>query len=172
MTILETPRLLLRELTLDDLDDLAALYADPQVMYFFDGARTRQQALEEIERCQEQYRQIGFYYWAAIYKADGCFAGRCGLVPQMIDGRQEYGLAYMIARRYWGQGLGTEAARAITDYAFEHYSFPRLIAMIAPDNVASIQVAENIGMKRVGEVMLEWYTYPDYLYAVERNPRR
>jgi ribosomal-protein-alanine N-acetyltransferase len=107
MTIIETPRLLLRELTFDDLDDLAALYADPDVMHFFDGTRSRQQALEEIERCQEQYRQVGFHYWAAIHKADGCFAGRCGLLSQVIDGQQEYGLAYMIARRYWGQGLAT-----------------------------------------------------------------
>src|SRR5438093_361517 len=111
MTIIETQRLLFRPLMFEDTDDLAALYADPEVMRFFEGTRSRQQALQEIEECRQWYDRLGFYFWATIHKADHRFIGRCGLLPQVIDDRQEVEVAYMIARPYWNQGLGTEAAR-------------------------------------------------------------
>src|SRR5579871_1978267 len=110
MTIIETQRLLFRRLTLEDLDDMALLYADPDVMRFFSGTRTRQQTLAQLEQAQLRYEQFGFYLWATIHKADDRFIGRCGLLPQMVDGQQEVEVAYMIARPYWGQGLATEAA--------------------------------------------------------------
>ncbi len=167
LTVIETQRLRFRLLTLDDADDLAALYADPEVMRFFEGVRTRQQALEEIERCRQCYERLGFHFWATIHKGDNRFIGRCGLLPQTIDGQQEYEVAYMIARSYWNRGLGTEAARAIKQYGFEKHRLPRLVSIIEPGNRASIRVAEKNEMQYVkdiddGGVLCR-------LYAVERG---
>jgi ribosomal-protein-alanine N-acetyltransferase len=168
MVVFETERLLFRRLTLDDTDDLAALYSDPEVMRFFDGTRTRQQALDEIEECLEWYDRLGFYFWATIHKADNRFIGRCGLLPQVIDDRQEYEVAYMLDRPYWNQGLGTEAARGIKEYGFRTYGFPRLISIVAPENYASRRVAEKNGMHYVKDIPFEGYT--DRLYVIEREP--
>jgi ribosomal-protein-alanine N-acetyltransferase len=167
MTIIDTERLLLRRLTLADLDDMAQLYADPEVMRFFSGTRTRQQTLDHLLLAQQCYEQYGYYLWATIHKADDRFIGRCGLLPQMIDGRQEVEVAYMLARPYWGQGLGTEAACAIKEYGFERYPFARLISLIDPDNLASIRVAEKNGMRYVQD-----HDHKGHLcrvYAVERS---
>jgi [ribosomal protein S5]-alanine N-acetyltransferase len=168
MIVFETERLLFRQLTIEDTDDLATLYSDLEVMRFFEGMRTRQQAYEEIEECLQWYDRLGFYFWATIHKADNRFIGRCGLLPQVIDDQQEYEVAYMLARSYWNQGLGTEAARAIKEYGFREYRFPRLISLIAPGNLASMRVAEKNGMRYVKDVPFEGYI--DRLYAIDREP--
>jgi ribosomal-protein-alanine N-acetyltransferase len=84
--------------------------------------------------------------WATILKETGQFIGRCGLLPCTIDGRQEVEVAYMVAKEVWGQGLATEAAQAIVNYAFEQLGYARLICLIERDNAASIKVATKIGM--------------------------
>ncbi len=118
MTVIETERLVFRPLTLADADDLTVLYSDTEVMRYFEGVRTREQALAEIEECQRSYSRLGFHFWATIHKADNRFIGRCGLSLQLIEERQEWEVAYMIARRHRNQGLGTEAARGIREYGF------------------------------------------------------
>jgi ribosomal-protein-alanine N-acetyltransferase len=110
---------------------------------------------------------VGFYFWATIHKADNRFIGRCGLLPQTIDDRQEYEVAYMIARSYWNQGLGTEAARAIKAYGFYKLPVSRLVSIIAPGNQASIRVAEKNGMRHVEDILFEGFEC--HLYAVERT---
>lgn len=148
MVILETPRLLLRHQTLDDLDDLWALYCDPDVtQYIPDAPRTYAQAREELEwhrNGHPHHPELGL--WATIHKPTGKFIGRCGLLPWTIDGVQEVEVAYLIAKSYWGQGLGTEAAQGILDYGFSHLHVKRLICLIDAENTASIRVATNIGM--------------------------
>ena len=147
-TILETNRLLLRELTLDDLDDLATIYRDPEVRRFFpEGVLTYEETKEELEWVIEaQYGQYGFGVWATIHKETGQFIGRCGLIPWTIGGRQEVEVAYLLDKPFWGQGLATEAAQAIRDYAFASLGLSRLICLIDPDNHASRNVAAKIGM--------------------------
>ncbi|MGE5641756.1 MAG: GNAT family N-acetyltransferase [Byssovorax cruenta] len=147
-TILETNRLLLRHQLPADLDDLWALYCDPEITkYIPDAPRTRQEAQEELEwhmHGHPRFPELGL--WATIHKDTGKFIGRCGLLPWTIDGEQEVEVAYTIAREYWGQGLATEAAQAILDYGFEQLKLSRLICRIDEENRASRKVAEKIGM--------------------------
>jgi RimJ/RimL family protein N-acetyltransferase len=164
--VLETERLILRRLTFDDLDELAALYADPETMRFLDGPRTRQQMWSEIAWCLADYDRTGRSFWATIHKADNRLVGRCGLLTQTIEGRDEAEVAYMIARPYWGQGLGTEAARAITEYAFANYPFRRLISLIDPENTASLRVAQKSGMHYVKDAEVDGLSFR--IYAVNR----
>lgn len=155
MNILETHRLLLRRLEPGDLDALYALYRDPEIRrYYPEGTLTLEETKEELEwflNGHPAHPELGL--WTTIHKETGQFIGRCGLLPWTIDGRYEVEVAYMIAKEYWGQGLGTEAAQAILDYGFEQLSLSRLICLIDRENLASIHVAENIGMtfEREGE---------------------
>lgn len=169
--VLETPRLLLRQLTMDDLDALAALYRDPDVRrYFPDGTLTHDEAREELAWIIDvYYGRYGFGLWATIHKESGEFIGRCGLIPWTIDGRAEVEVAYLLARPYWGQGLATEAAQAIMRYGFDELKLSRLICMVDPENLASQRVAEKIGM------VLETRDLRDehgisYLYARQYSP--
>lgn len=169
--ILETPRLVLRHQTPADLDDLWALYCDPEITrYIPDAPRSREEAREELEwhmNGHPKYPELGL--WATIHKETGKFIGRCGLLPWTIDGRNEVEVAYTLARAYQAQGLGTEAAQAILNYGFEKLHLPRLVCLIVPDNVASQRVAEKIGMtfeRRVEEY--EGDHVPFFIYSIER----
>ena len=148
MKILETDRLILRHLEPDDLDDLFALYADPEVVrYIPDAPQTLAETKEELDWFLHGHpRRPELGLWATIYKPTNQFIGRCGLLPWTIDGQDEVEVAYTIAPNYWGQGLGTEAAQAILDYGFNTLGFARLVCLIDEENVASIRVAEKIGM--------------------------
>jgi ribosomal-protein-alanine N-acetyltransferase len=148
MNILETNHLLLRHLVVDDLDSLYTLYCDPDVTkYIPDAPVTYEETREELEwfiNGHPKHPELGL--WATIHKESGRFIGRCGLLPWTIDGQAEVEVAYLLAKAYWGQGLGTEAARAIADYGFEALQLSRLICLIDQDNQASIKVACKIGM--------------------------
>jgi ribosomal-protein-alanine N-acetyltransferase len=166
MQILETERLLLRHLTPDDLDDLAALYADPVVMRFWPRPYTREEARERIDRAIRSYSEVGHDLYATVYKPEDRFIGRCGLLRQVIDGAAELEVAYMLAKEYWGRGLATEAARALRDYAFRTLDPPRLISLIDPGNIASQRVAEKNGMRHDRDV--EYMGEVTRLYLITR----
>jgi RimJ/RimL family protein N-acetyltransferase len=148
MKILETNRLILRHQVLDDLDNLFALYCDPDVSrYIPDAPRNYEEAREELEwhmNGHPKYPELGL--WATIHKETNRFIGRCGLLPWTFDGQKEVEVAYLISKSYWGQGLGTEVAQAILDYGFYKLNLSRLICLIDEKNLASIKVAEKIGM--------------------------
>ena len=137
--VIETERLALRRLTLNDLGALAAIYADEDVLAY-------EQTKEELEWIINiYYGQYGFGLWATTLKETNEFIGRCGL-PWTIDGREEVEVAYLLAKEHWGRGLGTEAARAILAYGFGELHLSRLICLIDPANEASVTVAMKIGM--------------------------
>ena len=121
ITILETDRLLLRRLVLDDLDDLFALYRDPEIrQYFPEGVLSLDETREELEwhmNWPPRHPELGL--WATIYKESGKFIGRCGLLPWEIDGQMEVEIAYLLDKAFWHRGLATEAALGILKYGLE-----------------------------------------------------
>lgn len=168
-TILETERLVLRRLTMDDLDALAAIYRDPEVRrYFPEGTLTYQETREELEWIIDvYYGRYGFGLWATIDRETDEFIGRCGLIPWTIEGRAEVEVAYLLARTRWGRGLGTEAAKAVLAYAFEQLRLPRLICLIDPANEASVKVAMKIGMALERQADLEGE--PTLVYSIDQT---
>jgi ribosomal-protein-alanine N-acetyltransferase len=149
MNVLETERLILRQVTPADAADLYRIYTDPENMKFMG----RQPDSIEFEREHIQkhivnyYEKYGFGLWATVLKPNNQLIGRCGLLYQQIEGSQELEVTYLLDKSYWGRGLTTEAARGIIRLGFEKYQFPRIVALINPDNAASVRVAEKIGMK-------------------------
>jgi ribosomal-protein-alanine N-acetyltransferase len=170
--IVETTRLLLRPLVAGDLDDLADLYADPEVRrHFPNGTLDRDETLEELEWFAHGdnpgYPEHGL--WATIEKDTGAFVGRCGLLRWEIDGREETEIAYMLARRHWRRGLGGEVAGALVRHGFEQLGSRRLIALVHPDNAASMRVAEGAGL--TFERMVAFEDGPAKLYGIRRLER-
>jgi len=166
MLVLETERLALRHLTPDDLDDLAAIQSDPEVMrYFAAGTHSREETLRELERCIAAQAEHGFSLGAAVARADGRLIGRCGLIPQSLQGRGEVEIAYLLARSDWGRGLATEAARAIRDHGFGPLGLRRMVSIVHRDNRPSRRVAEKVGLRP--ERMIQFMDHRCWLYAIE-----
>ena len=187
-TVLETERLALRHLTLDDLDELAALYRDPEVRrYFPEGTLTYEETREELAWCIDVYDgRYGYGLWATIRKDRGELIGRCGLLPWraaetpegelVLEGADEYPidevtyeieLAYLLGREHWGQGFATEAALAIVDHALQTLRPPRLICLFDPRNAASRRVAERVGFTYDRDVLLDGERVPMHSLRAE-----
>ena len=169
--ILETQRLLLRHLVMDDLDELFALYQDPEMRkYFPEGVLNHADTKDELEwhmHGHPRHPELGL--WATVHKETGKFIGRCGLLPWNIDGRLEVEIAYMIDKSYWGRGLATEAAQGIMDYAFGTLNLSRLICLIDPENIASQKVAQKIGMTLERKVDgIDGDNFPTLIYAINK----
>lgn len=165
MTILTTPRLVLRRFRLADLDALHALLSDPVVMRFSSsGVMDRRRAAEWLDWNIRMYAPGGPGIWAAVLRDSGQVIGQVGVIPQQIDGRAEIELAYRFLPACWGQGLGTEAAAAVRDYGFKVLETRRLVCLIEPENHPSRRVAEKIGMKLEREVIR--VDKPTCVYAV------
>jgi ribosomal-protein-alanine N-acetyltransferase len=169
MIVIETTRLILRHPVMDDLGDYFALYSDPEITrYIPDAPRNLEETREEVEwhlNGHPRHPELGL--WATVHKPTGRFIGRCGLLPWTIDEVDEVEVAYTIARDLWGQGLATEAARAIRDYAFERLGLSRLVSLIEPENIASQRVAAKMGM--AFERQVDDGEYPPYwIYSMKR----
>jgi len=154
MTILETERLQFRFVEAADLDGLAAIYADPEVMRFIGGPLDRNGAWDRIQRMQALYGQRHCGPYATILKATGELIGRCGFLFWTIEGHDEVEVAYLLARPHWGRGFATEAARALVRYGFDAMRLSRIISLIHPENIASIRVAEKAGLGFEREVVI------------------
>ncbi len=169
MHIGETERLILREITLDDAEDFHRIYNDPLNMEFM-GEATGSVEMERfyIQRhIDNYYEKYGFGLWATIFKENNRLIGRCGLLYQEVEGKKELEIAYLIEHNYWKRGLATEAARAVLQLAFDKYKFARVVAFINPKNIASIRVAEKIGMKYERQVVYKEHGLVS-LYAIEQ----
>ena len=167
LKILETERLVLRVFEPSDLDAFAAIEADPEVMrYYSSGPRSREATERAMVRFREMQDTYGHSLWAVDQRAGSSCIGYCGVVPQSIGGRQEIEIGFKFACAYWGRGLATEAASAVRDWGFANLRVRRLISIVDPLNVASIRVAEKIGMRYVQNA--EYDGKDCRIYAVSR----
>lgn len=172
MKILETERLLFRRLVMDDLDALYKLYSDPEVrQYYPEGVLNYEETKEELEwflNGHPKHPELGL--WATVHKPSGKFIGRSGLLPWTIEGRHEVEIAYLLDKEFWGQGLASEGALAIRDYALKKLGLPRLVCLIDPKNIASQKVAEKIGMTLEKQVDgIDGDNYPTLIYAINKT---
>lgn len=145
MPEIETARLRLRHLILDDLDALFGIYSNPEVMkYVGKGARTKDETLAALIKMIEHWKH-GFGMWAIIHFGNSKFIGRCGLC--FLDNTPEIELGYTLDKPYWNMGLATEASLAILKYGFEQIGLKRIVAIARPENLASQRVMQKVGMK-------------------------
>ncbi|MFZ3262635.1 MAG: GNAT family N-acetyltransferase [Terriglobales bacterium] len=167
MTILETPRLTLRELKFEDADALARILSDPETMRYYPVPYDRTGVEQWIARNRQRYQEDGVGLWAMVLKSAGELIGDCGIIRQEVEGQYLYEIGYHLRRDFWGQGLATEAAIACRDWAFAHLKTDRLISLIRPENLPSRRVAERNGMAIWKEI--NWRGLQTYVYAVERS---
>lgn len=149
--ILETHRLILRPFRDDDLEAYAAMGADPEVMRFLspDGSLlSRADAWRQMAMFLGHWELRGYGTWAVQERTSGDLVGRVGL--HFPEGWPDRELGWTIARRFWGRGYATEAARTAIDHAFGTLGWTHLVSLIHPDNGPSIRLAERLGYRIEG----------------------
>ena len=166
-TAIETQRLLIRPAVATDIDGFFELDSDPEVMrYVGNKSITRKEEAGNIIRSiQQQYVENGIGRWVIIDKQNNSFAGWTGLklIRETINGHQDfYELGYRLLRRYWGQGIATEAALASLDYGFKVLKAEIIYAMANADNKDSDKVLHKCGLSRDGQfehegIVHNWY---------------
>lgn len=178
MTILTTSRLLLRPISLDDLDAKFAISQHPDV-YQFDGfvrleneqkrPRTRDEWRIKLEQRVAEFALQGFGQWAMVLQETGVFIGWAGLQFYLLDAGSsstpEIELFYGQSRSYWGKGYATEACQALIQYGFTTLKLCRITSVAARENLHSLNV-----MRRVGMRLEDHPSEPENMLGILDNP--
>lgn len=164
----ETERLLLRELTMDDLDALHEILSDPETMRHYPAPFSREKSRQWIDWNLENYRTLGYGLWAVVLKATGRLIGDCGITLQKIGGKMEPEIGYHIHKDQTRKGYATEAARACRNYAFDTLGFPAVYSYMKYTNLASQGVAKKNGMRMLAEVPDDKNTFTR-IFAITRE---
>ena len=146
--ILETERLILREMQPSDFDALCRIMQDEQTMTAYEGAFSDEEVQAWLDRQLERYRKWGYGLWAVVLKETGAMIGQCGLTMQPWKGQEVLEIGYLFERAHWHRGYATEAARACKDYAFDILNAKEVCSIIRDTNTASQNVALRNGMQR------------------------
>lgn len=154
MTVLETPRLMLRPHVIGDLDAVAAIWGDPVVTRFIGGRpQSREESWNRLLRYAGHWALLGYGYWAVVEKASNEVVGDVGVADFKRDGVADLTglpeLGWVLSSKVHGRGYAVEAVEAVA--AFGHARFPTLplACIIDPDNAASLRVAAKTGFREV-----------------------
>jgi ribosomal-protein-alanine N-acetyltransferase len=165
--MVETPRLVLREIDPTDIDFVASMLADPEVMRFYPRCCSREDSEDWIRRQQDRYARDGHGFWLALEKSSGRPIGQVGLLMVSIDDVVEPALGYLIHRPFWRRGFATEAAAACRDHALGALGKARVICPIRPENTPSQGVARKIGMRQEKRAMFGGFEH--LIFSVTRG---
>ena len=167
MTILETERLILRELQPDDAPFMLELLNEPSyILNIADrGVRDLDGARRYLEdRWRASYRQHGFGLWVVVERSSGMATGLCGLVRR--DGLEDVDIGYAFLPAFWGRGYAIESALGVKAHARDVVGLTRLVAIVVPQNVPSIRVLERLGMSAERTLRLPGESTDLVLYAM------
>ena len=154
VTIANTRRLIIRELSVEDIPALYPIYQDPDVAKFIDDIEDYKE--KEIAKQEAYIRNVYSFYgyglWGVFSKTTQGLIGRCGIENQVVDGKQEIMLSYLLDSNHWGFGYALECCKAVFEYAVKELHIHRIVAVIDKENSRSIRTAENLGMKSEREL--------------------
>ena len=162
---LETSRLALRPMTLEDEPALAEVLGDAVTMRWYPHPFSREEVRDWIERQISRYPS-GTGLLGVVEKQTGQLIGDCGVVWQEVEDQMELEVAYHVNRERWNQGFATEAARALIDHAFTDIGVDHVVSMIRPENIASRRVAEKNGL--IMSRVVFWRNYDHCIYRAQK----
>lgn len=149
--IIETNRLILREVKTEDSNDMFLYLSDKEIVKHMglEPFQTEEEVLEEIEWYQTIYKDGTGIRWGITRKDNGRVIGSCGFLNmQPKHCRAEVG--YELSKAYWGKGIASEALQAVINYGFQHLQLERIEALIEPANLPSLKLLDKKGFKKEG----------------------
>jgi len=167
---LESERLRLRWFREDDFDQFLHLCQDPEVMRFLGDGRPMNgmEVWRQMATFMGHWFFRGYGIWAVEEKATGKVIGRIGFIYPF--GWPGFELGWTLGRESWGKGYATEGAARALEYAFTEMGRDHVISCIAPENVASVRVAERLGQKVEGSTELLGRNV--FIYGIDRDEWR
>jgi ribosomal-protein-alanine N-acetyltransferase len=174
---LETERLLLRKMRLDDARAMFAYASDPEVTRYvlFETHRSIEDSEAYLRVAVEGYERGDFGGWGVVLKDSGAFVGTCGVDFGYAPEHARAELGYVLSREHWGKGLVPEAVRAVIRFGFGRMELNRIQARCIAENTASARVMEKAGMTYEGtlrEYQLIKGAYRDMkFYSILRRER-
>ena len=168
---MESERLRFRRLRADDFSLVAPILQDAETMYAWEHGFSYEEVVDWIADMLRRYHEDGCGYFAGLDRESGSLVALAGPLVEHLDAETTaLGLGYIVRRDLWEQGYGVECARASLTFAFEKLDAPRVLALIRPDNIASLHVAAACGMKPIGQLTKQYRgkDLPHVVCAVER----
>ena len=161
-TILETERLVVRELDLKDMDDLFELYSYEGMTDYMEGLYPYEEEYEyQKAYIENMYRFFDYGMWLVFEKESGKLIGRAGIEHRKeLEGELELG--YAIGTPFWGRGYATEVCEAILNYTSEKLGFKEICSLVQPENKVSVHLLEKLGFTFETELVLESVHYKKY----------
>ena len=169
--IIETDRLILREMQQSDYPALSQILQDTDVMYAYEGAFSDEETQQWLDKQIDNYDKHGFGLWAVTLKTTGEMIGQCGLTMQKYKDDQVLEVGYLFQKAYWHKGYAAEAAIACRNYAFEQLNADEVFSIIRDNNTASQNVAKRNAMA-IKDTFVKHYRgidMPHYLFSVKRE---
>jgi ribosomal-protein-alanine N-acetyltransferase len=150
----ETERVILRKLTMSDVEKWTGFFVDNQMLKFVGVDMSKSPndlATEWISRQLERYGNQGLGHLAVIEKKTGEFIGVSGIIPREVDGKNEMEISYSLKQEFWGKGFATEISTHLKKFGLENNISNHFVSIIDKENIASINVAIKNGMKILSE---------------------
>lgn len=167
--VLQTERLILREMTQDDYPSLCKILQDSEVMYAYEGSFDDEEVQLWLDGQLRRYKNDGFGLLAVVLKETGIMIGQCGLTWQDYKGGKVLEIGYLFKIKYWHCGYATEAAIACKEYAFRNLNAKEVYSIIRDTNIPSQNVAKRNGMTCVDKFIKHYrgIDMPHYLFEVK-----
>jgi RimJ/RimL family protein N-acetyltransferase len=152
MIIAENNRILIRPFKEKDIEEYYKIVSDIDVMKFIgDGSsQSIEIATKYVNECIKCYQENGWSRFAVVLKETDELIGFCGF--KYYNNSLDFGWRY--SKKYWGQGIGSEAAQLVLDYANNSLEFSNIVCICAPENVSSIRIIEKIGFSFEKKIVL------------------
>ena len=153
--VLTTDRLLVRETTLDDVDEFYKLYKDPEMTRYMEGLFENP---EDEKRYQKDYIEkvyglMGFGIWTLVRQSDGRVIGRVGY--SVRNGFDDIELGFLIGKEFQRQGYAFEACNAVLDYGRDILLFDKVQTLVKAENEISINLCKKLGFEYLDTVSVE-----------------
>jgi len=170
----QTDRLIVRDISKEDIDPLLKIYEKKENMKFISDGRygwSKEQLTEKYEKCNKNYN-LGFGIFTICLKDTTGIIGEVGLFDSFGDPKKlESG--YILDNIYWGQGFGKELCNGLIKYSFNELKIEKFISRMYAENIASVRLSEQCGMKRIetGETIdgRAWYEYEIPNFMANKN---
>jgi [ribosomal protein S5]-alanine N-acetyltransferase len=166
---IETKRLIFQKVSIDHTSSLFDVFGDPKVMkYWYGGAdKNLDETQKRVMYLTQHWDVYGFGDWSIFSKTHSKIIGFAGL--HYIKDVPEVNIGYAFSRAYWGQGFATEACQDIIKYGFESISLNQIVAVIWPDNQASIKLAKKCGFELLRNII--WHESDRVVYSLKKETR-
>ena len=164
LTILTTDHFIIRELSVNDIDELYQICQDSSIKKYLDDFEDNLDIEKEKHQAyiKNIYHFYGYGLWGVFFKENNRLAGRCGIEYKQLDGENIYELGYLLGKSYQGNGYAKEFVTEVLTYCFTELDIHRIIAVIDKTNVRSIHLAEQVGLIKIGNCIRhnhDCYTY-------------